>query len=172
MPGSNPIYYWDTCLFLSWIKDEQRPSDEMSGVREFIEKAKRREITIMTSVITHSELLQSHLPAGMERLFTGFLRRIQNKGVDIKIARLAHDLRDYYVQRKDENNDKTLSTPDALHLATAILYRANEFHTFDRRNGRQTLGLLPLSGNVGGHKLTICKPEARSPELDLKPQKK
>lgn len=39
MPGSEPLYYWDTCLFLAWIKDEVRPSDEMSGVREVIERA-------------------------------------------------------------------------------------------------------------------------------------
>jgi predicted nucleic acid-binding protein len=145
----------------------------MSGVREIVERAKRREAIIMTSVITQTEILQSQLPAGMERLLTGFMRRIQCKSVDMKIAKFAHDLRDYYVQRKTENNGKTLATPDALHLATAILYRAEAFHTFDESNGRNSLGLIPLSENVAGHRIKICKPEAKNPELDLgRPPKK
>jgi transposase-like protein len=58
-----------------------------------------------------------------------------------------------------------LKTPDAIHLASAILHRADEFHTFDET-------LIALSGNVAGHKLTICKPIAKNPELDLNPPKK
>lgn len=172
MPGSNPLYYWDTCLFLAWIKDEERQTGEMDGVRELIGRHKRREIRIMTSVITTTEVLASKLPAGMETLFYGLMKRIDSKGIDSKIANLAHDMRDWYTQRSAEYADKTLSVPDALHLATAILYRADEFHTFDRKNANNSLGLLPLSGNVAGHGLVICKPEARNPGLDLRrPQK-
>jgi hypothetical protein len=40
--GAELIYYWDTCLFLAWIKDEERKSGEMDGVREIIERSKRR----------------------------------------------------------------------------------------------------------------------------------
>ena len=35
----------------------------------------------------------------------------------------------------------------------------------------KTLGLLPLSGNVGGNRLVICKPKARNPEFDLRKTK-
>jgi hypothetical protein len=81
---------------------------------------------------------------------------------------LAHDIRDYYIIRAQEHGGKTLSTADAIHLATAILYRADEFHTFDERGSAKNLGLIPLSGNVGGHSLKICKPKATSSELDLR----
>lgn len=39
-------------------------------------------------------------------------------------------------------------------------YRANEFHTFDEKDQPKynSLGLLRLSGDVGGHNLVICKP--------------
>jgi PIN domain len=78
-----------------------------------------------------------------------------------------HDLRNHYAAK----GKKTLSAPDAIHLATAILYRADEFHTFDSDGSSRSLGLLPLSGDVGGHRLIICKPVARNPQLDLrKPQ--
>jgi hypothetical protein len=67
-----------------------------------------------------------------------------------------------------KSGGKTLSVPDAIHLATAIQYRVDEFHTFDGEGNSRYLGLLPLSGNVGGHKLTICKPKARNPQFDLR----
>lgn len=168
MRGNKTIYYWDTCLFLAWIKDEERKTGEMDGVREVIERARRRDVIILTSVLTTTEVLQSTLPAGLETLFSGLMRRVEQKSIDVKIARLAHDIRDSYTRRADQFEGKTLSTPDALHLATAIIYRATEFHTFDGSNGRKSLGLLPLSGDVAGHNLTICRPVARSPELDLR----
>jgi predicted nucleic acid-binding protein len=164
MLGSNPLYYWDTCLFLAWLKDEERKTGEMDGVREIIERAKRREVKLMTSVLTSVEVLSARIPAGLETLFAGLMRRINRQGMDTKVASLAHDLRNFYAQK----GGKTLSTPDAIHLATAILYRADEFHTFDNENSNKSLGLIPLSGDVGGHKLIICKPQANNPSLDLR----
>jgi hypothetical protein len=102
MAGADPIYYWDTCLFLAWIKDEQRPSGEMDGVREIIARAKRREVKIVTSVLTMVEVLQSKLPVGMDRLFTEMMRRVSRIGMDSKVAALAHDIRDYYMSRSAE----------------------------------------------------------------------
>ena len=168
MAGNSPLYYWDSCLFIAWLKDEQHKTGEMDGVRDVIERAKRREAKLMTSVLTLTEALSSKIPVGMDTLFANLLKRISKQGIDTKIATLAHDLRDYYVQKSVEHEGKTLSSPDALHLATAILYRADEFHTFDKRDSRNNLGLLPLTGNVAGHNLTICKPIARNPELDLR----
>lgn len=174
MAGADPLYYWDTCLFLAWIKDEQRKSGEMDGVREVIDRFKRRDVKIITSTLTTVEVLQSRLPIGMDRLFNDFMKRIQRIGMDSKIAAMAHDIRDYYQREKGRNGGKLLTAPDAIHLATAIMYRATEFHTFDDGNSgsSKNLGLLGLSGNVGGHRLTICKPQARNPGLDLRPPKK
>lgn len=164
MPGSSPLYYWDTCLFLAWLKDEERNLGEMDGVRESIDRCRRREVKIMTSVLTSVEVLAARIPVGMDTHFAGLMKRISRVSVDTKVASLADDLRNHYAQK----GGKKLSTPDAIHLATAVHYRADEFHTFDEVGGRQTLGLIPLSCDVGGHKLTICKPVARHPELDLR----
>jgi predicted nucleic acid-binding protein len=169
MAGAETIYYWDTCLFIAWIKDEQRPTGEMDGVREIIQRHKRREVKIVTSVLTMVEVLECKLPAGMETLFTGLMKRLDQRiGIDSKVASLAHDLRNYYSTRSTEFDGKTLATPDAIHLASAILNRVTEFHTFDDGGKGKSLGLLPLSGNVAGHKLTICKPQAKNPSLDLR----
>jgi predicted nucleic acid-binding protein len=160
MPGADPLYYWDTCLFLAWMKDEHRKSGEMDGVREIIERQKKRDCRIMTSVMTTVEVLQGSIPAGVDTLFAGLMRRVARVGVDTKVAQMAHDIRNHY-QKSDGNKIKV---PDALHLATAILHRAEQFHTFDET-------LIALSGDVAGNKLVICKPEAKSPELDLRPRK-
>lgn len=145
MPGSDPTFYWDTCIFLAWIQDEERKTGEMDGVREVVDRHRRREVKIITSVLTTVECLQAKLPAGMDTLFHGLMRRVTRIGMDPKIAGLAHDLRNHYVGL----SAKTLSTPAAIHLATAILYRADEFHTFDTEGSSKSLGLIPLSGNVG-----------------------
>ncbi len=168
MAGGEPIYYWDTCLFLAWIKDEERPTGEMDGVREIIDRFKRREVKIVTSVVTIVEVLSGRIPVGMESLISGLMKRINKLGVDIKVAQMAHDLRDYYSNNRDKFEGKILSTPDAMHLATAIIHRVTEFHTFDHDGDAKNLGLLPLSGNVGGNRLTICKPQAKNPQLDLR----
>ncbi|MFZ5912779.1 MAG: type II toxin-antitoxin system VapC family toxin [Pseudomonadota bacterium] len=168
MAGDSPLYYWDTCLFLAWLKDEQRKPGEMDGVREIVERHKRREVRLMTSVLTMTEVLSAKIPIGMETLFGGLMKRISKQGIDTRIAALAHDLRNHYVVNTDQFRGKTLSTPDALHLATAILYRADEFHTFDDSNNRNSIGLIKLSGNVGGNDLKICKPNAKNPQLDLR----
>lgn len=167
MAGKTPVYYWDTCLFLAWIKDEERKSGEMDGVRELIDLARRRDAKIVTSVITLIEVLSSHIPTGMDDLMKGLMKRVEQLSVDIKVAGVAHNIRDHYAKI----GGKGLSTPDSIHLATAILYRVDEFHTFDHDGNSKFLGLLPLSGNVGGNKLIICKPEARQPQLDLRKTK-
>lgn len=171
MAGTEPVYYWDSCIFLAWIKDEERTIGDMDGVREVVERVKRREAKIITSVLTITEVLESRLPAGMKSLIEGLMKRVVRVGMDIKIAKMAHDLRDYYMQRSTEFGGKTLGAPDAIHLATGILNRVTEFHTFDDGGSGKSLGLLPLSGNVGGHRLVVCKPQAKSPQLDLRKPK-
>jgi len=68
---------------------------------------------------------------------------------------LAGELRDFY---QNKGNVKPLSLPDAIHLATAIIYNVEAFYTFDEKGNAKFCGLIPLSGNVAGHNLQICKP--------------
>lgn len=163
MAGNNPIYYWDTCIFLAWLKNETtRKPGEMEGIHDCLERVKKRQISIMTSVVTYTEITTLKIPAGVETMLEEVMQRpnCAKIGVDMRVAKLARDLRNYYLARPDTYGGKTIATPDALHLATAILYRANEFHTFDEKDQPKynSLGLLRLSGDVGGHNLVICKP--------------
>ncbi|MEQ8741239.1 MAG: PIN domain-containing protein [Rhodospirillales bacterium] len=169
MAGPNVTFYWDTCVFIAWLKNENRPSGEMDGVRDIVDRVKKRNASIITSAITFAEVTEAKVGAGVINLFDDLFKRpnLGRINVDMRVAKLARDLRDYYSARPSEFNDKTLSVPDSIHLATAILYHAAEFHTFDKSNRNGTLGLLPLSGNVGGHNLKVCKPETEQPSFDL-----
>jgi len=161
MRGIRDPYYWDTCLFIAWLSDEIRPSGDMDGVREIIEMTKRRDVAVVTSALTLAEVLPSKFPAGVFNLFDDLLKRTTFRiiSMDRKIARLAGDLRVHY-----EKEERRLKTPDAIHLATAILNGVSEFHTFDAQ-------LLSLNGNLAGHRMPICKPSFRQPSLDLVTEK-
>jgi predicted nucleic acid-binding protein len=163
MTGSKALYYWDTCLFLAWLKNETtRKAGEMDALADVLSRFKKRQVSLMTSVITLTEISVAKIPAGTEGLLEDVMQRsnFSRLSADIRVAKLARDLRNWYLNRTDEFGGKTLTVPDALHLATAIIYRADEFHTFDGKDSlkQNALGLLPLSGKVGGHSLIITKP--------------
>src|SRR5260221_7388956 len=88
MAGASPLYYWDTCLFLAWLNDERRKTGEMDGVREVIARHKRREVRIVTSVLTRIEVLESKIPVGVGNSFTDLLKRMTQMGMDAKVAGL------------------------------------------------------------------------------------
>lgn len=65
----------------------------MDGVREVVERAKSREVKLMTSALTLVEVLSSRPPVGFDTLFQNFMRRIDRVNVDTKVATLSHDIR-------------------------------------------------------------------------------
>ena len=133
----------------------------MEGVNDIANKIHSNHITLITSSVTSAEILESTLDdVAKQRLSELFKRKnFQQVAADNRIMELTHEIRDYYQQRKEIDQLPTVTTPDAIHLATALIYEANEFHTFDENNEtRKRRALLPLNGNVAGHALIICKP--------------
>lgn len=168
MAGSGlPTYYWDTCCFLAWLMDETRPPGEMDALAQCVKRFKRGQVKIVTSVLTYTELTTAKLPAGMLERFEEVLQR-PNSGkisVDIKVAKLARDLRNFYIDTRTDN--LTITLPDSIHLASAIITHCDEFHTFDKHDKKKqnSLGLLPLDGNVAGYKLRIVQPSTAQLEI-------
>lgn len=83
---------------------------------------------------------------------------------DTRIGKLSHDIRDYYAKRNIK-----LTSPDSVHLASAVLYQADLFYTLDGSGKKKRGHLLPLDGNVAGHKLKIAKPYKSQLSLKLVP---
>ncbi len=156
--NGKPIYYWDTCVFIDWLmsSNSSRSYEEMEGISGVAQLIDKNKAILVASSIVRIEILACTLSEeAQDKLSQLFMRKnFQEIAVDKRIASLAHDIRNFYQQTKQ--NAINIKTPDAIHLATAIYYQVNQFHTFD---GQRKRGLLRLSGNVAGHNLTICKPQ-------------
>jgi len=159
MSGKLPVVYWDTDIFLAWLKDETRPAEEKAGIRECVEKHANGEIQLAVSTLVRVEILDSLFTDEQLDNFSAFLSSPQLSLVSphFRIMELASSLRNFYGKNPLPDTQKTLSTPDAIHLATAISIGAEVFLTFDKRS-RKSLGLLRLDGDVAGHTLKIKTP--------------
>jgi hypothetical protein len=61
--ASNPTYYWDACLFYEVLGDETVTPQKKAGVQQLLEANKSGENVIVTSVITHLEIIPAKLEA-------------------------------------------------------------------------------------------------------------
>ena len=164
MATGKPRFYWDTAPLIAWITDEKRTDPaEMAGLAEVVDMVDRGKAVLMTSVLWRAEVLDSSLTKTqkkrLENAFDG--RSIIELSIDSRVMELTGEIRNFHSTSKKKDAMKNIRVPDAIHLATAILYEATEFHTFDgARSGSNKGGLLTLDGNVAGHRLRICAPKA------------
>ena len=168
MPN-RPVIYWDTCVFLAWIKDEKRRHEgEMAGVYAVSMEVFKKRLILMTSVVTKAEIQQASLtPEQLERFNKIFdLSNIRAVEVSEGVATKAGQLRHYYKSIGD--GKPGLCKDDSYHLATAIIYKVAAFHTFDRADKKNCRGLLGLNGDVAGYPLRIVKPQTAQGSLDLR----
>jgi predicted nucleic acid-binding protein len=153
------IYYWDTACFIAWLDGAKgHPKDVISGLDEIAKEVTANRAILCTSVATQTEILQGKMsPEQSERLENLFKRRnVISINLDTRIAKRASEIRNFYHEREIK-----LSVPDCQHLATAILYEADEFHTLDGDGKRQRPNdLLRLNGDVAGYPLHIRVPTA------------
>jgi predicted nucleic acid-binding protein len=170
MDGNKPRIYWDTNIFLAWLKNEKRedPAD-MQGVMEAVRLFDTGKMIVVTSVVTIVEVLQTDLSPEVATKFESITQQRPNDlymaNVDPKIARLAQEIRSYYKNIQEDPNQALLTTPDAIHLSTAILLGCPSFYTFDGSNPNKKRGLplLPLSGQIAGqYDLQVIKPPVPS----------
>ena len=163
---SRKTYYWDTCCFIAWMKDEERVEGELGGLHAVMTEIQNdKRVALLTSVTTKAEVLEC---TASEQVFDRFRAVLDRSNVaviniDDAIAELAGEIRGYYT-------NPSVGFPDSLHLATAIHYDVTEFHTFDKKGRGNTRGLLTLDGNVAGYPLRIVRPGTDQTQMDLRPK--
>ena len=169
MAGNRDQVHWDTCVFLSWLKEDNRTPEEREGIAYWARRAEAGDALIATSSITFVEILRSKVGDDAHSRFMRWAKRyVRTYMVDRSVIRRAHDLRDYFAREKTAGRRKeVLATADAIQLATAVVARCSEFHTFDANDKPGALGLLPLNGKIPNVALKICKPVSASHEADL-----
>lgn len=105
---------------------------------------------LAVSTLIYVEVLERTMPEDAIEQFKKFMQNRQTLeivAVDIRVAEKAQTIRN--------KSSKTIRTPDAIHVATAIVCGAKLFHTFDeellRLNGKDEVENLMITPcNVPG----------------------
>lgn len=154
--------YWDSCIFISWLQDEQRTRpEETQGIVEIVGQVQDQEANMITSVLTLAEVLDCELDDSGRLLLQQTLKRsnVNMVATDHRIWLLASEIRNYYQKHRGANKLRTLSVPDCVHLATAIKHEVDVLYTFDEETkSKKMRAMIPLSGDIAGHDLKIAKP--------------
>lgn len=182
MSISTPLYYWDACIFLEYIKKEAVPPQRRHAVQKLLYENKGRANAICTSSISHLECLPKKLnqeDSEREKEYMSMFgtRFFYDVPISSQVLLLAREIRDFYYAEDDPKTGtayRMMSLGDAIHLATAIIEGATAFHTRDgnRRGGNvPLLGLAVESpgGRIAGrYDLDILSPEdAQTDIVDL-----
>lgn len=152
MSGGNPqIIYLDSCVIITHVSGEIRPlQEERDGVAKLIEDYNNHLHHIMTSALAIVEIIVDAPARTQFQLLRGH-RDFHLYEIGTPVLDLSLEIREYYKNLQD--GFRTFTTPDAIHLATAIIYEADIFYTFDgstpssNRSGRKILGTpSPIAG--------------------------
>jgi predicted nucleic acid-binding protein len=146
--------YWDACAWLGMLNGETGRAQALEHVWG---RAKRGDIVIWTSAFCIAEvyrvrcedewaMLSDENDEAINNLFDQpFVETVQ---IDTVVAKLAKKLL--------RTHEKLKKPSDAVHLATAIHWDLDQFHTYDGSD------LLHLDGKIqtsNGSPMSICKPD-------------
>lgn len=176
--GPKPTYYWDACIFYEWLGKEPVSATKKDGIKELLDANEEKENLIVTSVITHLEVLPRKLDGkGVSdeedylALFDGL--HFHEIELNANIILRAREIRDFYYSPLAENSSfKMMDLGDCLHLATATINEVDEFHTRDNDRKGSKVPLLKLyeiskyDKVCGKYDLVIKSPEAAQGKLD------
>lgn len=136
--GPGPVAF-DTAPFIYYIQDEAPYS---TLVEPLLERASADELSIVTSALTLMEVLVVPYRTGNQRLaerYESLLTR--SRGVTV-----VDPTRDHLRAAAQLRAATGVRTPDAIHLATALIAGCHAFVTNDRRLPSMTgLRILQLS---------------------------
>lgn len=177
------VVYLDACVYLAHYRQEISSYGEtrINAIRDILNENKAGGASIVTSSLTICEvqerLMQSNMSAEINdfnNLFRFGLHSL--KDVDPKVAEKAAEYRHFYRINplKRTNRDKpyvNLATPDAIHLATAVLNDCDEFWTMDGLNPssdrHESIKPLWLNNKVGNDSIVITAPAMQQGSLPL-----
>lgn len=172
-------------MFYEVLGDEPVSAQKKAAVTEILEANEKGENYIITSVITHLEVLPTKLEGKGVDDEADYLAQFdaQKMGdieINSNILLRAREIRDFYYKPAgaDGKGAKMMDLGDSIHLATASIYGAVVFHTRDDDHKGTKISLLKLyEGGTpklcGKYDLKIESPESPQGNLDLpKPEQK
>jgi len=160
------IYYWDSCIYLAWLLEELVHGKAcLDAIMQVADDNKNDKNTIVTSTIVFTEVLAAKIGTTKEELFRKSFRGQTHIAYDVDAATAlkARAFREAFLS----NPSGKLPTPDAIHLATASICKADEFWTLDDGQKGKNVSLLSLDRDARVDGLTICKPSVPQASLGL-----
>jgi predicted nucleic acid-binding protein len=143
------LYYWDACIYLAWLQNEiVHGQTHLDAIKQVATANDNRQNIIISSTLVFTEVLAAKIGTENEQIFRKSFRSQNHIAYDVDppIAIKAMEFR-----QNLQTIGKSLRTPDAIHLATALIQKADEVWTFDDK-------LLALNKDSKVEGLVICKP--------------
>jgi predicted nucleic acid-binding protein len=158
MKAGRRVFYWDANVFIAWLKGETCwPTGVIIGMDDVAREVHANKAILFTSTLTSTEIFQGSLTKAEKEKLSLLLQRsnVNQIAPDPRVADRASAIREFY-----NSLGNKIKTPDAIHLATAIIYKADEMQTMDGLELKSTkkTKLLTLNGDVAGYKLSIVNP--------------
>lgn len=165
-------FYWDACLFYERVMNSYTDQMQRTAIDKLLADNKAKRNRIFTSSLTHVEVIPKKLGETDRAKVDQYLAFFNSEyfydhSIDRQIIFLAREIKDFYYRAKDQASShpyRMLSTGDSIHLATAIIHEADEFHTRDnnpKHGNVKLLGLPESSPNgklCGAYDLRILSP--------------
>lgn len=159
---------WDSCIFYAVLKGEDRRSGELEILQERVSEFNDGRLVIIASTLLLVEVRQSKLDSEKMENFDQMLNRSNLVLADVNpsIARRAANLRN----ELRNHRGKYLSTPDAIHVATAIEFGV-EMWTTDSMDSSNTAGILSLAEEISSeYDIVVSRPKGQAAIRNLHPQ--
>lgn len=175
MSDALDLFYWDTCIFYEFLKDEPVEEEMKQAINDLLLENKQKRNRICTSVVTHNEVLPKRLTQEAESAYWEKFNSpvFFDIEADRSVILLSRKIRNYYFKTKEADGEaRLMTTGDSIHLATAIIHEAAEFHTRDNKRKGGVVSLLTLNsispgGKIcGEYDLKIVSPRAREPRFE------
>lgn len=151
---------WDTSVLIDWLKGIGN-QNRIRSIKSVIAEIEAKKYKLAVSTLVYVEVLECRMPEQAIKQFKEFMKNgdlVEVFAVDIRIAEKAQAIRN----RTRNEKKKMIKTPDAVHIATAIVSKAKQLHTFDD-------GILKLNGKdeVEGLVITACDMQDANRSLPL-----
>lgn len=135
MPGDLPMYYWDACVPLAYIQNEE---ERAHLVEAMLNEAEDKRYELFTSVLSVTEVAFVEKEKATGQLDPAALDRIDSLWHPPSPLMLV----EYFPQiavgardliRESVSRNWSLKPPDAIHLATARHLQVEWFHSYDEK---------------------------------------
>jgi predicted nucleic acid-binding protein len=161
MPNKIDIFYWDSNVFISYISEV---TGRVEVIEELLIRAKSGQCKILTSHVSIAEVAFAQVEANSGALDPSIEMKIDNLWQDHRAVTMVEvtelvTRRSRGLIRAAKVMGYSLKPMDAIHLASAAQYGANELHTYDKP-------LEKYSSAVG---MPIHEPKLLQPPLGLGP---